>query len=127
MSRRSEPAKFREWSDRLRRFERSSQTVADFCRAEGVSRPSFYRWKRRLAGGERRHPAGVKPRQRSGSPANRRVGFRSVVITPPAHAARVKVRLPDGVEIDLGDDPRVIERVVGQLLQHQAGTGADGC
>ena len=124
MARNPDRAKQREWSDRFQRFGRSSQTVADFCRAEGVSQPSFYVWKRRLAGSGR---ASVKRRQRSASPANSRNGFRSVVITPATDAVSVKVRLPDGVVIELGDDPLVIERVVGQLLQHQADTGAGGC
>jgi hypothetical protein len=39
----------------------------------------------------------------------------------------VKVRLSDGVVIELGDDPQVIQQVVGQLLDHQAGTGGKGC
>ena len=125
MARNAAPAKQREWSDRFRRFGKSSQTVADFCRAEGVSQPSFYHWKWRLAGGGRR--PGVKGSQRSGRPASSSIGFRSVVITPAADAASVKVRLPDGVVIELGDDPLVIERVVGQLLGHQTGTGGKGC
>ena len=89
-----------------------------------MSQPSFYVWKRRLAGSGR---ASVKRRQRSAVPTNPRSGFRSVVITPAADAASVKVRLPDGVVIELGDDPLVIERVVGQLLGHQTGTGGKGC
>jgi hypothetical protein len=50
-----------------------------------------------------------------------------VVITPPEDRVSVKVRLPGGAVIELGDGPLVIEHVVGQLLQHQTGTGADGC
>jgi transposase-like protein len=37
------------WGQRLRRFEKSRLTVAAFCRAEGVSAPSFYHWRKRLA------------------------------------------------------------------------------
>lgn len=36
-------------AERLDRFRRSGQTVAQFCDAEGVSAPSFYVWKRTLA------------------------------------------------------------------------------
>ena len=50
-----------------------------------------------------------------------------MVITPPTDAVSVTVRLPGGAVIELGDDPLVIERVVGQLLEHQAGGRADGC
>ncbi len=126
MSRSPDPAKLREWSDRFQRFEKSSQTVADFCRAEAVSQPSFYHWRRRLAGSGRRRQR-VKGCQRSARPANSSSSFRSVVVTPPASAASVKVRLSDGVVIELGNDPQVIQRVVGQLLDHQADTGGKGC
>ena len=37
------------WVDRLRRFAQSGLRPAPFCAQEGVSLPSFYAWKRRLA------------------------------------------------------------------------------
>jgi hypothetical protein len=37
------------WGERLRRYERAGQTVAEFCRHEGVSVPSFYQWRKQLA------------------------------------------------------------------------------
>lgn len=37
------------WGDRMRRYGRCQLTVAQFCRDEGVSVPSFYQWKRKLA------------------------------------------------------------------------------
>ena len=49
-SRRDPVATRRLWAERLERFGRASQTVAQFCAAEGVSAPSFYVWKRTLAG-----------------------------------------------------------------------------
>ena len=51
-ARRRDPVATRRlWVERLERFGRTSQTVAQFCAAEGVSVPSFYVWKRTLAGG----------------------------------------------------------------------------
>ena len=47
--RRDPTATRRRWAERLDRFRRSGQTVAQFCDAEGVSAPSFYVWKRTLA------------------------------------------------------------------------------
>jgi len=126
MSRGPAPGKQREWSERFRRYEKSSQTIARFCVAEGVSPASFYYWKKKLAVRGRRRPS-VKRRQQSARPGNPGSGFRSVILTPPADAVSVKVRLPGGAVIELGDDPVVIQRVVDQLLQHQAGTGTDGC
>ncbi len=48
-SRRDPEATRRQWAERVERFRRSSQTVAWFCAAEGVSEPSFSVWKRTLA------------------------------------------------------------------------------
>ena len=36
------------WEERLQRYERSGVSVKEFCVREGVSCPSFYRWKRRM-------------------------------------------------------------------------------
>ena len=48
MAREPSPVKPQQWTERLQRFEESQQTVAEFCKAEGVSEGSFYQWKRRL-------------------------------------------------------------------------------
>lgn len=37
-----------EWANRLTRFEASGQFVTEFCQAEGVSVPNFYRWRKIL-------------------------------------------------------------------------------
>jgi len=37
------------WAERLTRFTQSGLRPAAFCAQEGVSLPSFYAWKRRLA------------------------------------------------------------------------------
>jgi len=37
------------WAARMRRYQQCQSTVAQFCRDEGVSVPSFYSWKRKLA------------------------------------------------------------------------------
>ena len=50
-SRRDPAATRQRWADRLDRFRRSGQTVAQFCAAEGVSEPSYYVWKRTLEAG----------------------------------------------------------------------------
>ena len=126
MSRRPDPSKQQEWEERFQRFEESSQTIAHFCRAEGVSEPSFYYWKQKLPGDSRRRLRAGR-RQQSARRAHAGSGFRSVVITPPADRVSVKVRLPGGAVIELGEDTLVIERVVGQLLEHQADARADGC
>jgi hypothetical protein len=49
-SHRDPAATRRLWAERLDRFRRANQTVAQFCADEGISEPSFYVWKRTLAG-----------------------------------------------------------------------------
>jgi hypothetical protein len=39
-----------EWVGRLRRFQKRSGNVEEFCRAEGVSLTMLDRWRQRLAG-----------------------------------------------------------------------------
>jgi hypothetical protein len=38
------------WAKRLRDFENSSLTVAQFCNSVSCSVPSFYQWRRKLTG-----------------------------------------------------------------------------
>ena len=42
--------KVKEWRERLARFTRAGTSVVEFCIDEGVSTPSFYAWRKRLAG-----------------------------------------------------------------------------
>lgn len=49
MPRASSPELARQWRDRLRRFEQSELTVAEFCQLEDYSVASFYKWRRRIA------------------------------------------------------------------------------
>lgn len=45
---RSSNTKAQLWSKRLRDFEASSLSVAQFCQSIGCSCPTFYLWKRKL-------------------------------------------------------------------------------
>ena len=66
------PSKSKEqfWRAVMRRFTRSAGEVRAFCRAEGLSEPSFYAWRRELA---RRDAAGSPSvqHQQADSPAPR--------------------------------------------------------
>jgi transposase-like protein len=42
-----------QWQARLRRFERSGQSVAEFCKAESISAWSLYDWRRKLKASSR--------------------------------------------------------------------------
>jgi hypothetical protein len=39
----------RQWQERLKRFDESELTIAQFCEIEGYSPASFYQWRRKLA------------------------------------------------------------------------------
>jgi hypothetical protein len=117
MSEGSRSRKTQEWSQRLLRYSRSSQTVLEFCRSEGVSQPSFYVWRKKLKALD------LTPLPSSGASAQadnavRPKSFEPVSFAPPrAHQPGLQVRLPGGIELELGDDPNVTQAVVKQLIE----------
>ena len=88
MSRGLDAAKREVWQRRLERFDPQAGTVAEFCQREGVSIPSFYQWRRKLASTRAKQ---VTP---SGSPIGR--GFLPIEITGQAS---IEVLLPGGVRV----------------------------
>ena len=131
MSRGSNPAKVQQWTDRLERYQKSGQTVARFCQNEGIAEASFYHWKKKLAGqpnaskakliadSARQH---VQPPQRQGESTLAGSGFQPIELLP-APSSVTTIRLPNGIEIKLGSDLRVIDLLVKQLLQRSAEAG----
>ena len=71
------------------------QSVAAFCRQEGVSAPSFYQWRKRLA---------QRPR-----PAEEAGDFRPVRLVSPA---AVTVQLPGGTQLHVPTSERRVLRLV---------------
>lgn len=61
MSRSANPHRLALWQERLMRYAATDQTVAQFCRCEGVSTPSFYRWRKKLASHAKIQPARFVP------------------------------------------------------------------
>lgn len=106
MPRKPNPATRSLWKDRLARYECSGQSVREFCLSEGASLASFYQWRRKL-----------QPQSAAPVPAVPR--FQAIQIVPPnavlGHRPSI-VRLADGVEIELGNEPTVVEAIVRQLL-----------
>ena len=88
------------WIDRLARFAAAGQTVAQFCAAEGVSVPSYYLWKRRLAAPT---PTLDPPR------------LLPVRIAPTAPA--LELVLPNGltVRVPAGFDPDALAALLARL------------
>lgn len=117
MSRRSNPIKVQQWSARFKRFKRSGQSVTQFCRAEGVSQPAFYQWKKKL---------GISAAVRGRAAKSNSSAFKPLQITTPTSSLQsATIRLPGGIEIELGNDPRVNEAVVKQLLEVQSTRAGD--
>lgn len=111
MARSADAAKGREWSERLRRFERCDLTVAAFCEAEGVSTPSFYQWRRKL-----------DSRVIEVAPAAARVTRPEFVplriATPGSAGAPVEIHLPNGARVCLAsNDPQGIAAAITAAAQ----------
>jgi hypothetical protein len=120
MRRGSDPVKCQQWAERLERFGKSDQTVAQFCRDEGVSSPSFYRWRQKLNGFNANKKKFAKRDRQQSKPST----FKPVRVSPPDVSFGVKIRLPNGTVIDLGSDLPTIEKIIGKVLDQ---TGTDAC
>ena len=112
MARSVDASKRRAWSERLQRFVRCGQTVAAFCESEGISMPSFYQWRRKLAG--------RKSCKRSYAKPSARQTFVPLKIVSPADAkAPIEIQLPNGTRVYLtGGDRELIGAAIaaaGQL------------
>ena len=87
------------WNKRLRQFENSSLTVAEFCQSVGCSIPTFYHWRNKLQASKAALP---KP------------AFLQVHSEP--YAAQIQIKLPSGVVITLPVEaidslPRILDQV----------------
>ena len=67
---------YREWQRRLERYQTHEVNLDVFCLQEGVSRSTFYRWKRRLDNGI---PATLQADAAETSKFGRRAEFRMIV------------------------------------------------
>lgn len=117
------------WRERLRRYGRAELTVAEFCRREGVSTPSFYQWRRRL--GQTEAQLGSRP-STSARPQSQGVQ-RSTDVGRPARAAAfqqvllsggglVVLEWPSGVRLELpAHQVQLVRSVVADVLQTEAG------
>lgn len=100
--------KVREWKRRMARFRELRQSVAEFCRKEGVSAPSFYQWRKRLA---RRSGQG------KGNAAEATARFTPVRLV---RSVGVAVRLPGGTRLHVPTDAETLRLVIDTLARADA-------
>jgi len=113
MGRSIDPAVWKQWRERLRRFESCGLTVAAYCRAEGVSTARFYQWRKTF--GDRC----VSHDQRN-EPTSQRPAF--VPVLPTSLTSTVVVTLANGVRVEL---PAADHTLVGHVVQAVASAGDD--
>jgi len=110
---------YREWERRLERYEVNETSLELFCLQEGVSRSTFYRWKRRLEDG-------VPESLESDSAGPDESGAHEPLFLPVSlKTSRVEIELPNGGVVrlpsDLGKDILVaMIRVAGSLRPWKA-------
>ncbi len=115
MGRISKSERIELWLDRLNRQCVSGESISKFCGTEGISVPSFYQWKRRLAPIVVERSAGRRSKRRP-TPAS--ASFAEVQVVDSFSSA--SVFLPSGIRIQLGSDPQVAESIIDRVLRHSA-------
>lgn len=110
---------YREWQRRLERYQAHEVNLDLFCLQEGVSRSTFYRWKRRLDNGipEALQADSAEPEQNASN--------ESLFLPISLKKSRVEIELPNGGVVRLPADvgPGVLTavvRVVGSLRPWKA-------
>ncbi len=100
-----------EWSERVRRYERSGLELAEFARREGLKpkQLSWWRWRLRSSG----EPA------TAGKPAF--LPVRVVPSMPQPPATPIEIALPNGrlVRVRPGFDPATLERVLAIAAEQE--------
>jgi hypothetical protein len=104
MSRGSDPIKVALWQDRFSRRAQSELSTDDFCAAEGVTKASYYSWRRKLG-----LTKPCQPKQLSDK------AFQQLIVSSSSPA--LLARLPGGVEIEVSvREESVLRTIVGELV-----------
>jgi hypothetical protein len=109
----------REWELRLERYQTHEVNLDVFCLQEGVSRSTFYRWKRRLDSGiPETLQADAAESEQNGSPD-------ALFLPISLKKSRVEIELPNGGVVRLPADVSqgvlvAVVRVVGSLRPWKA-------
>jgi transposase-like protein len=110
---------YREWERRLERYRSNEANLDVFCLQEGVSRSTFYRWRRRLDQGipESLQADSAEPEQNGSTD--------SLFLPISLKKSRVEIELPNGGVVRLPADVgsgvlTAVVRVVGCLRPWKA-------
>jgi hypothetical protein len=106
MSRGPDLARRELWRRRLREYERSNLTIADFCDGAGVSAAAFYQWRRKLAfmgpsegPGKHQGLGNPSPQTTPSSTTAASLNFLPVEIMGSGNGNVVEVQLPCGIRV----------------------------
>ena len=110
---------YREWQRRLERYQTGETSWDVFCLQEGVSRSTFFRWKRRL-------DKGIPATLPTDVPESEQNGSTDAVFLPISlNKSRIEIEMPNGGVVRLPADVSrgvlvAIVRVVGSLRPWKA-------
>lgn len=129
MSAETKVGKVADWKRRLRRYERTELTVAEFCRREGISVSSLYQWMRTLAGMPQGKASEWKAnRLAKRLPCEASASFRAIELSPTQNSRLATIRLPGGVVIELHDDSVALKWMLGRVCRTTPpGKGDSAC
>ena len=115
MSRGPDLARRELWQQRLREYERSNSTIADFCDRTGVSTAAFYQWRRKLA--DAASPEGAEKDEglAEPSPAVASLNFLPVEIRGPRNGDVVEVLLPNGIRVLVPNSQESLRTILESL------------
>lgn len=107
--------KHSQWRERLERFAQSELSVVEFCRLESVSEPSFYQWRKKLAGS-------------SSNAVSRRTPTRSSFVpVQVAPTSELQVSFPNGVRLTVpGSDHDLTSMLINAIAQARTTRDAEG-
>jgi hypothetical protein len=110
---------YREWERRLERYQAHEVNLDVFCLQEGVSRSTFYRWKRRLNNGI------PETLQADSAESEQNGSIDSLFLPISLRKSRVEIELPNGGVVRLPADVSqgvltAVVRVVGSLRPWKA-------
>ena len=107
------------WRERLVRFRDAGLSIAEFCRREQVSEPSFYQWRKRLNGWAKNGRVASRSAAAKVAPGNPRQSFLELSLPPSPRPGFVEIELPSGAIVRIADGrPEVLLAAIqaaGQL------------